>query len=373
MSAIVVAVPALFWAGAIARAPSAARVPQRRPLCAALAAFAIALTLNVPSVYMSVDRTLRVPNIADLGEHAFGILGVFALLRALNTLSAMPGPSGRWSWALVALPVMAICASAVLFLTASLPVETANFTDRYGHLPQIAAYWSITIGYFGISLILLASLIIRHGRRTRRLALRLGLRTIGVGVGIGVAYSLMKIVELIADADGGAGPIRRVMNRIDPTVLAAGATVVGVGLLLPAVETAWTAAAARVSDRLALLRLRRLWLDLTATVPDVVLGDRPSLWADVFATDASFRLYRRIIEIRDVYLALRAGESAPSLRPRDVELLHTALATVDSASVAGPEGRAAAHQGIRRELRALLELARIWQPDRRVPTRRAIA
>jgi hypothetical protein len=71
-------------------------------------------------------------------------------------------------------------------------------------------------------------------------------------------------------------------------------------------------------------------------MPEVVLGRRPSVWADLFGHDPSLRLYRRGIEVRDVLLAthqipaLDRGVAAP----RDSE--------------------------ISRDLEALLELARTW-------------
>jgi hypothetical protein len=118
-------------------------------------------------------------------------------------------------------------------------------------------------------------------------------------------------------------------DRLDPLVLVVGATAIGVGLLLPVAETVWRSGGARVGDRIALVRLRRLWLDLTEAMPEVVLGARPTLWADVCGRDVSFRLYRRVIEIRYVGLAARVGEAAPALEPDRVEALLAGLAATD--------------------------------------------
>lgn len=362
MSVVAATVPALFWAGGLARVPSAVRVPERRPLCAALGAFAVALTVDIPSAYVGLDRRLGVPNVADLVEHVLGIIGVFALLRTLIGLTSPRTHRRRSDWTQVAMLAVAVSASAALFFAANPSVETARFTDRYGRLPLIAAYWSITIAYFGVSLVELASLVIKHSRHTRRIALRLGLRIVGVGVALGVVYSAIKIVELVLDQGVSADRVGDLAHSLDPVVLSLGAAVIGAGLLLPAVETVWTEAAARVSDRIALVRLRRLWLDLTAGVPAVVLGDGPSLWADLCGADASFRLYRRAIEIRDVYLAARSFESTLQLPQEHIDLLLSTLAAADADRNTHPASGVVDRQDVRRELRSLLELARIWRP-----------
>lgn len=362
MSVGALAVAVLFWAGGLARAPSALRVRDRRPLCLALLAFAVALTVDIPAVYVRVDSWFGVPNVADLIEHCFAMLGVFAMLVTLRGLVGR-GDSLWWTRTRIAVLVAAVAASAGLFLAARLPVESANFTDRYGHLPLIAAYWSITVAYFGVVLIELAQVAVTRSGRARRMTLRLGLRMVGAGVALGVVYSAIKIVELVVDEDSPAGAVRQVADRLDPMVLASGVAVVGVGLLLPAAETTWRHAWRSGRERLALLRLRPLWLDLTEAMPEVVLGERPSLWADLCGGNVSFRLYRRVIEIRDVVLEVRLGEALPALGSARAAMLLSGLATEVHRDEDAVDG--AAGQDARRELRPLLELAREWHPRRR--------
>jgi len=365
-------VPVVFWAGGLARAPSAIHARARRPLCAALLAFAVALTVDVPAVYVRVDGWLGTPNVADLVEHVFGMLGVFAMLVTLSHLGMQSGAHARrtwttWGWARLAVLAVAVGASVVLFFAARLPVETVHFTEEYGHLPVIVAYWSITLAYFGVALIELAQMVATRSARASRPALRIGLRIVGVGVILGVVYSAIKLVELTVDEDSPASPIRRGADRLDPIVLVTGAIVIGAGLLLPAADTTWHHIGAGMRDRAALLRLRPLWRDLTDAMPEVVLGRRPSLWADLCGRDCSFRLYRRVIEIRDVALAARVGEAVPALAPGQVVALLRSLGATDPQNAegmsAGVVGEDAAGAGA--ELRPVLALARAWQPGRR--------
>lgn len=358
-------VPVVFWAGGLTRAPSAIHARERRPLCAALLAFAVALTVNVPAVYVRVDGWLGIPNVADLVEHVFGMVGVFAVLVTLSNL----GTHARrrwttWGWARLAVLAAAVGTSVVLFFTARLPVETAHFTDEYGHLPVIVAYWSITLAYFGVALIELAHMVATRSVHAARPALRIGLRIVGVGVILGVVYSAIKIVELAVDEDSQAGVVQRAADRLDPIVLVTGAIVIGLGLLLPAADTTLHHIGAGLRNRAALLRLRPLWRDLTDAMPEVVLGRRPSLWADLCSRDCSFRLYRRVIEIRDVALAAQVGEAVPALAPDQVVALLRSLGTTDCQEVegvsAGKGGDDDADAGA--ELRPVLALARAWQP-----------
>ena len=90
MTAAAIAVSILFWLGGLTRVPSAFRSPSRRPLCVALLAFAVALTFDIPPVYTGFDHAVGVPNLADLIEHSFAIVGVFALLRTLEQLTNSP-------------------------------------------------------------------------------------------------------------------------------------------------------------------------------------------------------------------------------------------------------------------------------------------
>lgn len=376
LAAVAPVVPVVFWAGGLVRAPAAIRARERRPLCAALLAFAVALTADVPAVYVRVDAWLGIPNAADLVEHVFGMVGVFAVLVTLSHLGTQSGVRTRrtwtvWGWVRLAVLAAAVGASVALFFAARLPVETARFTEEYGHLPVIAAYWSITLAYFGVALVELAQMVATRSVQATRPALRIGLRIVGLGVILGVVYSAIKMVELVVDEDIQAGAVRRAADRLDPVVLVTGAIVIGTGLLVPAADTTWHHIGAGVRDRLMLLRLRPLWRDLTEALPDVVLGGRPSLWVDLCGRDPSFRLYRRVIEIRDVALAARVGEAVPTLTPEQVAALLTGLADTDrvnaqtSAGAIGNDATGEAAEDASGELRPLLALARAWQPGRR--------
>jgi hypothetical protein len=240
--------------------------------------------------------------------------------------------------------MVAIAASTACFFAAGTSQEATDFTHRYGHNPFVIAYWGITLGYFAIVLLALARLIRRHSSGCARRSLRIGLRIVGVGVALGVLYSVLKVTQLILRASEQHSA--RYVDQADSIVLVIGAALIGIGLLLPVLQTTWTATATHLSDRMALLRLRRLWLDVTVHAPDVVLDSRKSLLADLLAPRASYRLYRRVIEIRDVQLTAETAPDTLHLPPASLALLerHDALTDVS----------------VHDELASLLELARAW-------------
>ncbi len=224
--------PTLFWAGSLLRIPAARRSAPQRTLCASIAAFAAALTLNLPAVYVAFDRAVGVPNLADLGEHLCGVWGVAGILRLARQVTAT-APAAR-VWHELAVPGLATVALTALFVLAPIPAEAPSFTTAYGHLPEIAAYWMVTIAYFGIALAALARLSLRYAGRVRRPSLRIGLQVLGAGVALGVAYSLSKLAELVAAQLPHADAAQQVAATTGHILLAVGALTMSVGLLIPA-------------------------------------------------------------------------------------------------------------------------------------------
>jgi hypothetical protein len=164
-----------------------------------------------------------------------------------------------------------------------------------------------------------------------------------------VLYSAVKTAQLfLAATDSDAD---RLADQVSSVTLAIGAVLIGFGLLLPLLESGWTAAAKHLSDRLALLRLRRLWLDVTESTPEVVLDGHRSLLSDLLTPQPSYRLYRRVIEIRDVQLA---GE-------RDDQRLASLWPLEQRSHLAGTSD-ASTSRTLHDETTALLELARVWRP-----------
>jgi len=297
-------IPTLFWVGSLLRIPAARRSAPQRTLCLSLAAFAAALTLNLPAVYVAFDRAVGVPNLADLGEHLCGVWGVTGILRLARQVTAT-APAGR-AWHELVMPGLATVALTVLFVLAPIPAEAPSITAAYGHLPEIAAYWIVTIAYFGITLAALARLSLRYAGRVRRPSLRIGLQVLGAGVALGVAYSLSKLAELVAAQLPNADAAQNMAATTGHALLAVGALTMSVGLLIPALGPRLRAVERAARTYLALRQLRPLWETLWRATPDILLDPPPARWRDLLAfRQLESRLYRRVIEIEDGLLALR--------------------------------------------------------------------
>jgi hypothetical protein len=323
-------VPTLFWAGSLLRIPAARRSAPQRTLSLSLAAFAAALTLNVPAVYVAFDRAVGVPNLADLGEHLCGVWGVAGILRLARQVTATAtatAPAGR-AWHELAVPGLATVALTVLFVLAPTPAEAPSFTVAYGDLPEITAYWMVTIAYFGITLAALARLSLHYAGRAGRLSLRIGLEVLGAGVALGVAYSLSKLAELVAAQLPHADAAQHVAATTGHILLGVGALTMSVGLLIPALGPRLRAVERAARTYVALHRLRPLWETLWRANPDILLDPPPARWRDLLAfRQLESRLYRRVIEIEDGLLALRPYVTD--------DIAHEALAAATGAGLVG--------------------------------------
>jgi len=319
-------IPTLFWAGSLLRIPAARRSAPQRTLCLSLAAFAAALTLNVPAVYVAFDRLLGVPNLADLGEHLCGVWGVAGILRLARQVTGT-APAGRARNELAA-PGLATVVLTVLFVLAPTPAEAPSFTAAYGHLPEITAYWMVTIAYFGITLAALARLSLHYAGRAERLSLRIGLQVLGAGVALGVAYSLSKLAELVTAQLSHADAAQHAAATTGHLLLGVGALTMSVGLLIPALGPRLRAVERVARTYVALRRLRPLWETLWQANPDILLDPPPARWRDLLAfRQLESRLYRRVIEIEDGLLALRPYVTD--------DVAHEALAAATEAGLVG--------------------------------------
>ena len=145
----------------------------------------------------------------------------------------------------------------------------------------------------------------RYAHIARRPYLRLGLRLVSVAGCVGFVYF----------AHWGLPPVLRLFHVPVPAFLAAQwrllSTIAVSLLIVGATIPQWGpwagrwAPRRRLRQRRALRRLRPLWLDLTRSTPEIPLVPPSLRWRECLdARDLDFRLYRRVIEIRDGQLAL---------------------------------------------------------------------
>jgi hypothetical protein len=337
----VVAVTVL-WGAVLAQFPSQRNVPLRRAVWYTMVLLAAIGTLDVPAIGARLDAATGLPNLSDVAQHVLAItaatLGRYCAEQVIGT----PRPRTRWSsWVQTALPAATVAAMLALFALSPArthPTDTARYTDfpmQYAAHPEVFAYWLIFAVYLGTAFVLIGRLAWRYGRRAGRTPLGCGLVLIAVGMVAGLCYLGYGTAVVAARAAGLQGSFISTAPGIIQGLFGALIVLVAVGSLLPA--TRRCPLIRRLTLYWSLRRLYPLWAGLCQAVPGIALDPVP-VWADrLDPRDLQVRLYRRVIEIRDGYMALtpvavpgiedlvQAAAGRQRLRPADQATLAAAV------------------------------------------------
>ena len=272
----------------------------------AVAALSVAITCYVPAVALAVDRATGVPNLTGRVGHGMTLVGAWCAQVLLLHLVCERGEAARRArrrggFLVVALVVMAVC-----FVLAPTGAEALRFTEAYATAPWMAGYWAAYLAFLVIAGADIARLCRRYSQAVDG-ALALGLRLIAGGAALGVLDALVTGAYVVARHLGYADlpvPQATLHLVLQPT---AGALVL-VGSVLPALarHRPLRPLAEVTARRRALRALDPLWRDLLGEAPELVLD--PDAWRGRPGRDGEaleFRLYRHVIELRDVRLLLR--------------------------------------------------------------------
>jgi hypothetical protein len=246
-----------------------------------------------PNTLKAVAAVEPVPNLTRLVGNSLTLLAVFSMVGVL-THAAQPADRARRSMRTqVVILVVSLVVMNMLFLSANTQF-TVDFVDVYGSRPLIAAYELVFLSYASWGLIRLLLFAYPVARQSEQQFLRAGLRLVAAGAVVGLGWSLGKIVATVLKATTKQPvPIEGIMSSI------LSATAVAL-IALGATLTAWAPWITRPLRWLGAYHTCRqiepLWSALRCAVPDVVRHP---------AKDVEFRLYRKVIEIRDSQLALR--------------------------------------------------------------------
>ena len=299
------------------------RSPTRRALVAMLACLAWAPLVNTPFVYVRLDALAGVPNLARLIAH-YGIIGFAVSVQMLLLHWTVERPPPRSTWIRLLVVATAVVAMAVFFVLAPLDVSlTSEFTDRYGNAPYMAAYMLVYLGYFLVALVDILRLSRRFVSLTRQPFLRIGLRLISYGAAFGLAYCLEKGFY-IAARNAGYEPIPAdVQEQMSPLLTGPGCVLMLIGFTIPSWGPRMAAGRVWLQRLRTYRQLYPLWRVLYEATPDIALDPEQAHRGSV--RDLEYRLVRRVVEIRDGWLALRPYFDAQVAR--------------EAAARCGPQGR----------------------------------
>jgi hypothetical protein len=339
---ISVAAVTVLWIAVLVQFPSHRNVPLRRAAWSTMVLLAAIGTLDLPVVGTRLDAATGLPNLADVAQHVLAITAATLGRYCAEQVIGAPRPRTRWSgWLQAALPATTVAVMLVLFALSparTRPTDAARYTDfpmQYASHPGVFAYWLIFAVYLGTAFVLISKLAWRYGRRAGRTPLGCGLVLIAAGMVAGLCYLGYATAVVAARAAGVQGSFISTSPGIIQGLFGALIVLVAVGSYLPA--TGYCPLVRQAALYLSLRRLYPLWAGLCQAVPGIALDPVP-VWADrLDPRDLQVRLYRRVIEIRDGYMALtpvavpgiedlvQAAAGGHQLRPADQATLAAAV------------------------------------------------
>jgi len=302
---------ALAWAAVAYKLLALHRTPGElglRSFWFGLLALALSLTTLLPPVYLGIDRLVGIPNLARLLAHCLMVIAAWSIhmfLFYLNYPDAQARPGRRREGLLLGLTIALLIG---LFGLADVEEESLEFTSRYANTPFIAEYRLVLLGYLGWVLANAARLSWRYaGISAGRPSLHLGLRLVATGASVGLGYCAHGALYLAARRFDLGYPFGD-GELVSDSLLALCLVLILIGSTMPA----WGARLGipalhgwAVRYR-ACRRLFPLWRDLCRANPGIALVPPSGSIADALAPRGTgFRLYRRVVEIRDAQLALR--------------------------------------------------------------------
>jgi hypothetical protein len=289
------AVLALIWAGytgmRLRRTRSA--LVATSSLCMASAAAAMGLAAAWPGLLGAEPAH---PVIAWLTIS----LGLLATWTFLGVLAAAAGQSAR-PLALVAVPLAAAAIAGLIQVLAPDAGAAGPDAGDAWSVPVLASQCLLAACYCPaegrISVIAW-----RFARRVRVRHIRWGMRAGAAGAAVILVLVLARAAMITSyaagvQAAGWAAPIAVVQGAAVIAIVAGTTAPAWFPALAPLGRQAWLWA--------AYWRLRPLWAAVRQVIPEVTLPRPPGVWRNI-----RYRVDRRVIEIRDAELALRAYASA---------------------------------------------------------------
>lgn len=198
---------------------------------------AVAATLNIDSLYLTIDSLLGGMNWLNLVVHVLMGLGTAELSRLLLRATGRTDRSLR----VIALASMVLVGVQVILLGVSNTQGSAtNFTEAFGSIPSIAWYQGTFFAWISVILAFTGYECLRRDRRMESRGFRVGLNVVSAGCMTGtlaVALKILMVVDEITQSEHALQDEAHLAYRV-----LIGLTVMGfaIGFLLPALE--------RVSD-----------------------------------------------------------------------------------------------------------------------------
>jgi len=279
------------------------------------------LTLSAPLTLTLAARLDPVPNLTRLLSNALAMGAAYCVLVLATVAPAQDRHPRRRVASHATVLVLGVATMTGLLVSADTE-HTTTFVATYGRDPLIDLYLTIYAGYLCWGMVAFHRLGRRYfHEQSVTIIGRAGFRVIGVGLLFGYLWVLSRAVDVIAQHTGwtiAASPMveSALLTSICAGLLAAGVTFSEWVPLLLRTRVAFylRGPIVRVRIAVALVQLNLLWRPLVEVFPEVVVK--------LDGQNDATKLYRRIIEIRDVQLRL-----APYVHP-DAQVAAAELAAL---------------------------------------------
>ncbi|MBW1596155.1 MAB_1171c family putative transporter [Streptomyces sp. JJ38] len=311
-------------------------------LCSSLSFF-----VELDQVRDDIARILHYPNITTFLCQALVVVLTAAQQVVLVHWSHGPGQAAVKARNRMLGYGLALAVLAVLFFFVNPPKRqgSAEVTVLLNlENPRYAAYFALYLAVCAVGQVEAVRLSLRYARIAHRSWLRSGMWAVAVGGSLILVYCLIRYWQILAVSTGFVEPwsdLYWIAGSIGSLLQVFGWTVPSWGPRL-------SEAAQWCGHYRSYRRLRPLWWALYRANPGIALEAPPTrLHEFVPGRDLEYRLYRRVIEIRDGQLALRPYMDPDSVRAeaRRLGLSDTApsyeallLRSALTARTAGPPG-----------------------------------
>lgn len=299
----------LFWIAFVYRLPDLRRDrrgPQLYTLLAALLLGGATFTMASLLFIGALDHLVNLPNLTALLTHVFSLAWNTATLALMAKWSQTPKRARlvarRWA---IACGLAAI-ALVLLFIVSQVGGVSDHYMHHYimqnANNPLGAAYLLIFVVALATAKVETIRICWPAAKIAKDAWLRRGLRTVVAGSAIFLIFCVSRAFDVIAVPLG----VDRLKWEIIPmlsTVI--GAVLLVAGLTMPSWGPKLSGCLTWMRDYSAYQRLRPLWIVLYRADPEIALEPPVPVIMDWVGTvDLKYRLYRRVIEIRDGLLKL---------------------------------------------------------------------
>lgn len=242
------------------------------------------------------DSTTHVPHLNVLVGNSLTLISACSVLTVLVYFTEPAGHRGRRKSRLrLAFLVAALSCMTGLFVW-SLASSHPDFVEHRS--VQYLAYVLIYVTYLAAGMTDACQLCVRYTRHTADRYLRLGLQLVALGSALGILYCVVLGYNTVAahaqlTVLGSSLVTSTLLPATTCVLLVIGSTIGGWGPRL-------TEAAERFADYRSYRKLGPLWRALAEVAPEAIPPQ------DMASLTIGQKRYRRVIEIRDMILTLRA-------------------------------------------------------------------